>query len=87
MEVDKAQPLAHGHPGTPVRDMFPLGTSVFRNGSRGSLCPSRAGECRCHSAGINTGEKPWPTNRTSETGQVNLDHLTGHFRGSFRGSP
>ena len=27
----------------------------------------------------------WPTNRTGETGQVNLDHLTGHFRGHFRG--
>ena len=44
MEVDQAPAIAHGHPGTPVSDLFPLGNSVFGSGSRRSLRPIRAGE-------------------------------------------
>ena len=29
MEVDQAPTIAHGHPGTAVGDLFPLGNSVF----------------------------------------------------------
>ena len=29
MQVDQAQPLAHGHSGTPVGDLFLLGNSVL----------------------------------------------------------
>ena len=36
MEVDQAQPLAHGHPGTPVGDLLPLG-NWFLEMVRGAL--------------------------------------------------
>ena len=42
---------AHGYPGTPVGDLFPLGQAVLGSGSQSSLRPIRAGELRAHSAG------------------------------------
>ena len=42
--------LAHGHPGTPVSDLFPLRNAVLGNGNRSSLRPIWAGELRSHSA-------------------------------------
>ena len=50
MEVDQAQPLAHGHPSTLAGDMFPFGNLAFGDGSGGSLFPILAGEFRSHSA-------------------------------------
>ena len=64
MEVDQAQPLAHGFPGTPVTYLFHLDNLAFGDGSRprGSLCPIRAGEFRSHSArkepNVNGPQKP-----------------------------
>ena len=43
--------LAHGLPGTPVGDLFPLGNALLGDGNRSSLRPIRAGELRSHSAG------------------------------------
>ena len=41
----------HGHPGTPVGDLFPLGNALLGDGNRSSFRPIRAGELRSHSAG------------------------------------
>ena len=46
--------LAHGYPGTPVGDLFPLGQAVLGSGAESSLRPIRAGELRSHSAPKNT---------------------------------
>ena len=43
--------LAHGHPGTPVGDLFPLGQALSGDGGGSSLRPIRKGELRSHSAG------------------------------------
>ena len=37
MEVDQAQPLAHGFPGTPVEGLFPLGNLSARFGQETSV--------------------------------------------------
>ena len=39
MEVDQVQALAHGFPGTPVSDLFPLGSRVLcrERGNRASV--------------------------------------------------
>ena len=42
--------LAHGHPGTPVGDLFPLGQALLGDANRSSLRPIRAGDPRSHSA-------------------------------------
>ena len=36
MEVDQAPAIAHGHAGTPVEDLFPLGDSGSGSGSQGA---------------------------------------------------
>ena len=60
--VGNQQP--HGHPGTPVGDLFPLGNALLGDGSRSSLRPIRAGELRSHSAEVEGGAKAavekWP---------------------------
>ena len=48
MQVGQGNQLAHGHPGTPVSDLFFFGNAVLGNGN--SLRPIRAGELRNHSA-------------------------------------
>ena len=51
MQDGRGTQLAHGHPGTPVSDLFPLGNAILGNGNRSSLRPTRARELRSHSAG------------------------------------
>ena len=51
MQPGVGNQLAHGHPGTPVGDLFPLGNVLLGDGNRSSLRPIRAGELRSHSAG------------------------------------
>ena len=51
MPQGQGNQLAHGYPGTPVGDLFPLGQAVLGSGSQSSLRPIRAGELRSHSAG------------------------------------
>ena len=50
MAQGQGNQLAHGYPGTPVGDLFPLGQSVLGSGAESSLRPIRAGELRSHSA-------------------------------------
>ena len=63
MEAGQAQPLAHGPPGTPVSDLFPLGNSVFGSGPRGPPRPIRAGELTSHSAGSEPNGTPYGPRR------------------------
>ena len=53
MPQGQGNQLAHGYPGTPVGDLFPLGQAVLGSGSQSSLRPIRAGELRAHSAVTN----------------------------------
>ena len=50
MAQGQGNQLAHGYPGTPVGDLFPLGQAVLGSGAESSLRPIRAGELRSHSA-------------------------------------
>ena len=52
MAQGQGNQLAHGYPGTPVGDLFPLGQAVLGSGAESSLRPIRAGELRSHSAVI-----------------------------------
>ena len=65
MQDSQGSQLAHGHPGTPVSDLFPLGNSVLGNGNRRSLRPIRAGELRTHSTRTNSGLPPPESSGTS----------------------
>ena len=53
MAQGQGNQLAHGYPGTPVGNLFPLGQAVLGSGAESSLRPIRAGELRSHSAEIN----------------------------------
>ena len=48
MAQGQGNQLAHGYPGTPVGDLFPLGQAVLGSGAESSLRPIRAGELRSH---------------------------------------
>ena len=50
MAQGQGNQLAHGYPGTPVGDLFPLGQAVLGSRAESSLRPIRAGELRSHSA-------------------------------------
>ena len=51
MQPGVGNQLAHGFPGTPVGDLFPLGNALLGDGNKSSLRPNQAGELRSHSAG------------------------------------
>ena len=72
MEAGLGNQLAHGHPGTPVNDLFPLGSALLGDGNRSSLRPIRAGELRSHSAVLN---KSWNNNSGLHQGPQTCTNL------------